>query len=384
TIIILTTLICLFGAFFFTTTLSKTALAETEVSSHEAQASKTISSDNYFAVTLSAIGRSGQTLQISDPVSGYYCLNWREVSYLEFKLENKLPINSYITFELKQIFFQTDDLNMSIGNGEESQCLTGMLSNNTITYRYYTDKTVVVPDEETENNDKLRMGRDFGLYQFDFVYSYFRFENNTEEDADTEDNIQQENATPVVSDKTLTISVAILPDDITKIEIPNNITISYDVSSSDKFLNIYRLYVSNVSGDRLSIFDYVNPECLQWNVTGTDTNNLKYVLCQETKNIDDEFLTYRIVWDSLERSKFTGSSFVFDSNNIEGDWTATLKIVDKNGNEISTLKTRQFTTIKVPAPSYWWVWLIVALGILLIGGTIFLIIYIRKKKQGVW
>ena len=71
----------------------------------------------------------------------------------------------------------------------------------------------------------------------------------------------------------------------------------------------------------------LNPECLQWNVTGTDKENIKYVLCQETKDKDDAFITYRCVWSTLERNKITGSSFVFDSNNIEGNWKAFLKIV---------------------------------------------------------
>ena len=370
-ILFLFTLIVLFGAFFFNATIANTAKAQTDASSQETSLSQTVSTDEYFSVTLTATGRNGNPLQISDPTNGYFCINWREVSFLEFTLVNKLPINSYINFEFKQIFCKSDDLNFPIGNGSENSILTGMLSNNSKTYRYYTDKTVILPDDEAESEDKLRIGQGFGLYQFDFVYSYFQF--NEDEDADK-----------LVSDKSLKIGVAILPDDITKIEIPNNITISYDVSSSDKFLNTYRLFVSNVNGDRLSLFDYVNPECLQWNVTGTDKENIKYVLCQENKDKDDAFITYHCIWPTLERSKITGSSFVFDSNNIEGNWKAFLKIVDKNDNEITTLQTREFSTIKVPASSYWWIWLIVALATLLIGGIVFLIIFIKKKKQGVW
>ncbi len=371
TILFLFTLICLFGAFFFSTTVVNTVNAKTDDFTKEISLNQTVSTDEYFSVTLSATGRDGNPLEVSDPKDGYFCLNWRDVSFLEFKLTNLLPTNSYINFEFKQIFCKSDDLNFPIGNGTENSILTGMLTNSSKTYRYYTDKTVILPDDENESDDKLRIGEGFGLYQFDFVYSYFQF--NDEDDADK-----------LVSDKSLKVAVAILPDDINKIEIPNNITISYDVSSSDKFLNIYRLFVSNVSGERLSLFDYVNPECLQWNVTGTDKENIKYVLCQETKDKDDAFITYRCVWSTLERNKITGSSFVFDSNNIEGNWKAFLKIVDKNGNEITTLKTREFSTIKIPAPSYWWVWLLVALSILLIGGTIFLIVFIKKKKQGVW
>ncbi len=321
--------------------------------------------DGKFSMTMSATPRKSSPLpediryitNYVDEEITYYCFKWSDLESLKFRFNSNIQNsqNTYTGYKFLLNFYQTDDLKTSLGTKEPITLHSGDITNNNFTqfdFFYYIDKNSEIKETSTS-----RKGNDFGIYKFDFVYTYFD-ENNE------------------ISVSIGDIYLAILPDDIDTIN-SSNLKLLYSVSSSDKLMNIFNIYFSNDD------YKYVNPKYLQWNVIGVDQHNRNYVLTEKIKNDNPNFSNYETVWTSIEPEKLLGTNFIFNSNDIEGKWTVSCSIKKSDGTQKQLLQIKDLSTIKKAKPSYVWLILVIVFSVLLIFGIIALIIF-NKKKEKVW
>lgn len=291
---------------------------------------------------------------VGDDVT-YLCFKWSELENLRFRFNANIKgqATTFKSYKFLLTNVQTDDLDSTLGVKEPKVLYQGNISSNNFSqfdFYYYIDKNSEI--SETALRCK---GNDFGLYKFDFVYAYL------------EDSVE-------ISVSIGAIYVAVLPDDVDTIP-QTDLRILYSVSSSNKLMNIFNLYLSS------SAYKYVNPKYIQWSVVGVDKLNANYILTQKAKDENIDYANYKVVWQSLAST--TGSNFIFDSNDIEGTWTVHCTIKNSNGSEKTTLIVNNLSTIKKEPKSFVWLVLaIIAAAIVVIG--IIVLIVVRKKKEKVW
>ena len=349
--------------------LSTTSKTNASISANEVFDFVQVTDGNFY-MTMTATGRnSSQALTkdvrntkvtVGDKTLEYdfYCFQWRELEYLRFnfRAENlSFSPTTYKSIEFKVTNVQTENLQTSFGNGEEKVLYRGNLSDNNLVefnYWYYIDSDA----NRTETSIRSR-GNDFGIYKFDFSYV------KDDEGNDVEVSIGE-------------IYVAILPDDIDSIQ-HTDMRILYSISSSNKLMNIFNLYLSK------DTYRYVNPKYIEWVVSGNDQMNANYVYSTAIRDeYDVEFANFRPIWDVPPQDNH-GASFVFDSNDIEGTWTATCIIKNSDGTEKARLTVNDLSTIKVEQPSYVWLILLIVCLVILIGGGIALVVFYVKRDK-IW
>lgn len=287
----------------------------------------------------------------------YYCFNWRDVDYLKFKINSKnLSEKKVVGLKLVVTNLQSTYLENSVGVNESKVLYETVVKNNIFApfeFYYYIDS-----DSEITEGVNRSKGNDFGLYKFDCIYTYL------EEDSSNPTQVS-------LGD----ICVAIIPDKIDTIDASRT-KILYDIKSSNKLMNVFKLYLSN------NAYKYVNQKHLQWIVVGTDKENVNYILTKKQKEDDlNKYGNYRYIWDSLEST--SGQTFVFDSNDVEGTWTVYLLVINDDDEIIKTFTASDLSTIKVTKSSdIWWI-IILIVSIFVLAGIVTLIV-VKKKKDKVW
>lgn len=285
----------------------------------------------------------------------FYCFQWRDVEDIHFRFSSNIKDSTYEfeSYEFLATHLKTDDLDESMGVAQPEILSADKIARNTFTlydFYYYIDSTSDIAESSTRCK-----GHDFGLYKFNFRYTY------TDEEGTRQISLPD-------------IYIAILPDDIDDV-VPINTKIVYSIGSSGGLMNVFNLYLSS------DAYKYVNPEYLKWNVVGVGLDKTKYILSEEARAANlKEYAGHKPLWTSPLPTLPTGTNFVFDSNNIEGKWSAYCTILNSDGSENFTLEVHGLSTIKVAKKSYTWIWFVIA-GVILIGGFIWLMIWLRKKHH---
>lgn len=346
-----------FGVGFFALPINNVAYADTFVS-------KNIQDTN-FSMAVEANSRNQTALPLDErqitTVVGenitYYCFKWSELEYFRFRFTSTIKdnTNTFNSYQFLLTNIQTDDLQTSLGVIEPEILYQGTIANNSFSqfdFYYYIDKDSNITETSTRSK-----GNDFGLYKFDFVYTY------------TEDSVEIKRS---VGD----IYFAIIPDDIDSIPA-SEISILYSISSSNRLMNVFNLYLSN------DTYKYVNPKYIQWNVVGNDKTNISYVLTQKIKDENINYANSEVIWLSLPEEKVTGTNFVFDSNDIEGTWTVYCTIKNSDGSEKQNLSVNNLSTLKQQPKSYVWLILLIVCAVLVLASVIALVVF-YKKRDKVW
>lgn len=327
-------------------------------------------SDSNFSMELNAVGRSVSNAlpldkrQITTTIGGetlnydYYCFKWRDIEYLRFSFNSQIlnSANTFNSYQFLVTYVESENLQETFGNGTEKVLSENSISQNSFSpfdFYYYVDSDAQVNDSKERSR-----GYGFGLYKFDFRYTY------TDED--------QQTITRSIGE----FYIAILPDDIDTATHSKKIQILYSVSSSNRLLNVYNLYLS--SDD----YDYVNPKYIEWIVVGTDLEKSSYVYSQKIKDSSIQYANYKAIWQTPPNEPY-GKNFVFDSNNIEGNWTAYCIIKDSKGNEKASFSVDNLSTVKKAETSYVWLILIIVISVLVLAGIVALVVF-YYKKQKVW
>ena len=288
----------------------------------------------------------------------YYCFNWKDLQFFTFKFVANLGSSTkeYRSYQFVVSTKQTEDMETPTESFTEDALplLSGDIVNNGINIPnllYYIDSTAQFNDS-SRNRAK---GHDFGLYKFDFQYSFFE-----------DDEIHQVTMG--------CIYFAVMPEDIDTIPT-DGLAIRYSVSSSNELMNVYNLYVSAESS-----YKYVNPAYIKWEVVGKDKNNVNYVLTEEMKQGNPLYTNYHVIYSSQLPTDPIGPTFTFDSLGIEGLWKASCIIYTTSGVEKTRVESAELSTYRTPHKSYLWLILSASLGTLLVGGGTFLVIYKKKKN----
>ena len=325
-------------------------------------------SDSNFSITYTGYRSSSNALtptykepvQIIDDEHGrtvnYAYYNWSEIKFININIENYISGSSdtFVDFKLILSYKQTENWNENTTETRtiyEETINNNVLENKVLTF--YIDE----PEEIIEN---ALYGDGFGIYKFDFVYSYL--------DSDSGQTFE----------KTLgDMYFAVVPDDIDTI----NRQISFDIEtySSDKFLNTY--YISIKEDD----YKYVNPSHIVWSVTGIGKDNTRYVMREADKTGEQDYRS--ALWPSYgdnnekdtERDMY-GNDFLFDSNDVEGRFDISCTIYDTEGNIITSYVTT-VTTIKDETYSYLWLIIVLIILVLIVIAAIILIVVLRKKEK---
>ena len=117
---------------------------------------------------------------------------------------------------------------------------------NSYDFSYSIDSDSKVAESQYHKN-----GYGFGLYKFDLVYTY----------------LLDDQSVNVSTGSVGGIYVAVIPDDVTTIN-DKDTKILYSISSSNKLMNVFNLYLSN------DVYKYVNPAYLEWNVVGQNKEKI--------------------------------------------------------------------------------------------------------------
>lgn len=323
--------------------------------------------NGFFTVRSAPVGRTSVspicTLQTTMTDSGetitYYCFKWRDISSITFSFSSNLSNSRYVftNYEFIVTSIQNENLDTPIGQGKTQTLLSNTIANNRPSFPnvyYYFDS-----DVDTSGSATMFNGTDFGLYKFDFNYTY------------TENTSDATSHTISIGE----IYIAIIPDDIDPISA-SQISLTYSVSSSNQLMNVYNLSFSNKD-----TFRYVNPKYIKWTVIGKDKRNVDYVL---TKQYRDEFYpSYSYIWSALPNDMQEGDNFILDTNNIEGEWRVYCTIYNSDDTVKAVLSTEILSTIKYEEESNLWLILLIILIIILIAIIISLIIYRHKNKEKV-
>ena len=217
-----------------------------------------ISDDNF---TASFAAKSRKNTRISYEIQNvttstneqikYYVYKWSEIEYLTITISANIQVgteNEYRFCELNVANIKTDDLQTSTGLMQERNINRSILTSNRMsrqTLTYYIDSDTNLVESEFK-----KIGNDFGLYRFSFNYTA---------------NIDG-------SDRNINIGslfIAIIPDNIDT-KSTSNLKINYNVTSSNKLMNVFSLSIANGSS-----YKYVNPSYIQWKVVGKDIINVE-------------------------------------------------------------------------------------------------------------
>lgn len=343
------------------TTPIKTANAETEIVTSIDDVSDR---NHYFTLRANPVSRGGtlrgrtQTVQTENGEIKYYCFNWRDISSITFNfLSNLSGSQSIFTgYQFLVTTIQTENLETSIGQAKPQTLLSGTISGNTPVMPniyYYFDK-----NSNTSDSVYKFSGNDFGIYKFDFNYTFI------------------EDSSPDSPTHTFSIGelyIAILPDDIDTIAT-SKLSLTYSVASSKELMNIYNVTFSNQE-----TFKYVNPKYIKWTVFGKDKKNVEYVLTKQIR--DNGHPSCKYIWEALPTEMQEGSSFILDTNNIEGDWTVYCTIYNSDWSEKTNLSTGNLTTVKHKEKSYVWLILGIVFAVIVLIVAIILIIYWSRNKR---
>lgn len=336
--------------------------------------SETISDTN-FSVRLQVAGREATAIgmeraTITNTVGNdetYLCFKWRDLKRLNFTVNGLFQQNSstlFNDFDISMTYAQSDDLSSMI---EAEQTLPKSLFPNEIQANSFQPSTLffyIDQNADTEGLSNAKTGFGFGLYRFTFSYHF------------TKDNKQH----PASLD---TFNIAVIPDDIDEITTDaikaNNVQILRQVRSSQMLMNTYNLWLSS------DLFTYVNPKYIEWQVVGKDIENTTYVLNESMRK--GEYTNSKAIWDTIDTPAI-GTSFLFDSKNIEGTWNVTCLIKSKANPEAgprAMFTANDLSTIKVAPKSYLWlIILLIILAILIVVAVVCIILYIKKKHEKVW
>ena len=282
----------------------------------------------------------------------FYYFKWRELESLSFRFttnSNRGCLSHYLMLT----YMQSEDLSPYIGEGNSEVLYEGegFIPFN---FFYYIDSTT-----ENKNNPNTSSGKDFGLYKFDFVYTF-----------------QQDGQ---ITSRHKELYVAVVPDTVEEVveSLPANTSIIPTVGSN-KLMTIYNLTLTTAAHETLK---YVNPARLKWEVFGRDTESINYCLDSDMKE-KMEYGSYEMIYPNpLPEEKKTGTSFVLDTNDIEGTWTVNLILKKSDGSEMSVAKIENLSTKKAERKSYLWLILVIISVVLLAIAIILIIIFVLKKKK---
>ncbi len=325
--------------------------------------------NNSFKMTMTATGRSQGialpfgtetvTTTIGDETLtyNYYTFKWRDISYLTFTFSADIENTpyEYTAYEFKKTYVETDDLTTPFGTGQDETLAKGNITENTFSsfsFEYFIDSNADIYESSTRSK-----GNDFGIYKFDFSYIY--------SSGETKDIPRSIGA----------FYIAILPDNIDT-TTHQNMQIFYSVSSSNKLMNVYNLYLST------NDYKYVNPKYIEWVIIGMDKAKTNYVYSEKMRSDNINYANYKTIWPTAHDDPH-GTSFLFDSNDIEGEWTAICIIKDSQGNEKVRLTVEGLSTIKKAEKSYVWLIIVIIVSVLLLAGIVALIVFYVKRDK-VW
>ena len=320
-------------------------------------------SDGNFTVSIVAKPRKStkifyktQTVTTSTNEEITYCVyNWSELEYLTLSIAASIPENTEDEYKFCRLTvsnIQTDNLQTSTGLMKEKELNKTVLTSNKMNKQvitYYIDSETNLIESEYK-----KIGNDFGLYKFSFNYTA------TIDGSDRDINVGS-------------VYIAVVPDSIDT-KTTSNLKINYNVTSSNKLMNVFHLSLANSSS-----YKYVNPSYIQWKVIGKDINNVEYALNDEVKNSNPSYANYKVIWNATQQIQTTGQNFLFDSNDIEGTWIAYCTILNSDGTEKITLTSEEMSTIKVERKSYTLIIVLSVVGAIAVGSVVGFLIY-RKKK----
>lgn len=323
----------------------------------------TITDGNFTASFVAKARKNTRILYTTESVTTitneeitYNVYDWKDLEYLTISISADIAENTeneYRFCELNVANIQTDDNKTSIGLFKERTISKTLLTNNRMnrqTLTYYIDSSTNLIESEFK-----KIGNDFGLYRFSLNY--------TAQIDGSERNINIGS-----------LYIEVRPDKIDT-KSTTNLKIHYDVTSSNKLMNVFQLSLANSSS-----YKYVNPAYIQWKVIGRDVNNVEYALNDEVKNSNTAYANYRVIWSATQQIQTTGQTFLFDSNDIEGTWIATCTILNSDGTEKTILTSEEMSTIKVERKSYTLIIILSVVGAVAIGSVVGFLIY--KKKKG--
>ncbi len=327
-------------------------------------------SDSNFSISFTGYSSASNTVNptFKDPVTiiddehgrevNYAYYNWSQLRFININIENYIAnsANTFINYQLILSYKQTE--NFSENTSETRTLYTETISNNMLQNRVLT----FYIDEPDEIITDALYGDGFGIYKFDFRYSYL------------------DSASGLVLENSLnSMYFAVVPDDIDSIN--RNITFNVETYSSDKFLNTYYITFNE------DYYNYVNPAHIVWSVTGIGKDNTRYIMRETDRNGELDVRT--ALWPSYgddnekdtERDMY-GKDFLFDSNDVEGRFDITCTIYD-SGGQIITQHSQTVSTIKDESTSYLWLIIVICLLVLIVILSIILILVLRKKEK-VW
>lgn len=319
--------------------------------------------NSYFSVKTTANSRKSQKIYYENKTVNtsigenitYLAFKWSDLYSLSFSISANMQEseNEYTYYDFSASFFQTDDLSTPTTQMKTKTLVSSPITNKRIpmiNLTYYIDSNT-----EATESDTTKIGNDFGIYKFNFTYKVIIDEITHQISLDS-------------------LYIAILPDNIDTISTAN-LKILKTVTSSNKLMNVFNLKLS-----RESAFKYVNPAYIQWSIIGKDINNVNYILTQDLKDSSPTFANYRIIWESQLPTEPTGTSFLFDSNDIEGTWIAYCTILNSDGTTREVLQSEQLSTIKVERKSYTLMIVLIVLGVAVLSSVVGLIVFIKKRK----
>lgn len=151
------------------------------------------------------------------------------------------------------------------------------------------------------------------------------------------------------------------------------------ISSQSGLQNAYEFSLSDPN------FKYADQSLIVWYVKGESIDGKKYVLTNSDKGAtnDNELLNFRdydnALFDSINR---TGYTFTFDPN-VGGNWEVYCVVyqVDHTTTRLISNVTTVTTGVKIEASIL--IWILIAVGVVLLALIIFIIIR-TKKKEKVW
>lgn len=350
-----------FSMFFLSKETNASAETKASISSIDDVSDK----NSYFTMKATPVSRNGgtiigstQTVTTENGDRKFYCFNWRDISSITFNFTSNLSGSKSIftNYQFLVTAIQTENLQTSMGQASPKQLISGTITSNSPSFPnvyYYMDSNTNTSDSQYKFS-----GNDFGIYKFDFNYTF------------VEDSSSDSQA------HTLSIGelyIAILPDDVDTISV-GRVSLKYTVTSSKELMNVYQITFSNPE-----IFKYVNPKYIKWSVFGKDKKNAEYVLTKAIR--DNGYLSYKYIWEALPTEMQEGSSFILDTNNIEGTWNVHCTIYNSDWTEKTSLSTGKLSTIKHKEKSYIWLILGIVFGVIIIATTIVLLIYKNKNKK---
>ena len=375
--IALKTLVCIMAIFAFMFGASLISLPKL---ASAANFMSVTASDDYFSIQMTVTTRRGTSAAPQEDVRTvttsegekvtYNCFSWREIERLTFDFSGQIiKDNSQISeYAFDVTFLQSEDLTTPIGGGKgpQSEVLTQstIFQNRFEPFRYF----YYVDDDASVDSNNSHSGHDFGLYRFDFRYKYYN--------PDTMQHLSEPQWTAMKTP----IYVAILPDDVNSI-VYSKVSLSTTVIPGSELLNEFNISLITST----DAFDYINPEYLEWEVTGKDTLNVQY--CRDEKMKNDNLTMYGPYSVIIPiYNEYHGKSFLLNTNGIEGTWTVSCYLIKPNTHEKLLLAQEDnLSTIKLEKPSYIWiVYVVLGLAILIALVAVLIIILRNRTQEKVW